>query len=519
MIRPVWPTAAQYREAIADPQAIGRADLRSGRVELGSGGIPKIYTGSSSTTFRIAIAGGDVALRCFNYGSGEPQRRYAAISELSRYAHNDALCRTEYEDEAIRVDGTPWPAVIMEWISGRSLDAEIATHVGHDGGGDALVRLATHFREVVRALGALGIAHGDLQHRNILVENDRIRLIDYDAMYLPAIADLATSEFGHRNYQHPKRREAPFDARLDRFSSLVIYTSLIALASDRTLWSRFNDGDNLLFRAHDFTSNGRSELFRALFADNATSGLADVFRAACVSPVTETPSLEAAIAACASTMSVRAVVARPKPREGPKPVRARTRGLLARVALAMTLIGLAIGFAMAALHGRTAPQVASRGSIARRIPLPLRTTFAPSPIVRRTAAPTVAPTTTVVPVSRIATRDLTGTWTLAEANDRVGTIVWAGEAVATTGRTIVLDVRKSSVAGRSATPCERQTFLHAEFAVGVGRQTVPYRETNCAGASSGGEIRVRDLGNDAGSFSGSIWQGDAKLGDFTAIKR
>lgn len=137
------------------------------------------------------------------------------------------------------------------------------------------------------------------------------------------------------------------------------------------------------------------------------------------------------------------------------------------------------------------------------------------------AAPTIVPTLvpTVQPTSRINTRTLVGAWTIAEANDRVGTIVWAGNATATNGGTIVFDVRKASVAGRSATPCERQTFLHAEIAVGSGRQSVPYRETNCTGATSGGEIRVGDLGSDTGSFSGSMWQGDSKLGDFTASKR
>lgn len=608
MRRPPWPTAAEYREAIADPSSFGRADLREGRLELGSGGLPKTCAGTFSTTFRVATASGDVAVRCFKSGFDDPQRRYAAIAELLRYVRNDALCRTDYDAEAIRVKGTPWPAVIMEWISGRSLDAEIARQVSEDIGGDAILRLATQFREVVRSLGALGIAHGDLQHGNILVADGKMRLIDYDAMYLPAIADLAQAEFGHRNYQHPQRRNAPFDSRLDRFSSLVIYVALVALASDRSLWTRFSDGDNLLFRAHDFTSSGKSELFRALLANNATSGLADVLRAACAIPVTETPSLEEAIAASASTMSAHPFDAPPKPPEranrpieiiAPSAVvdvaasevastvrtapvevprhhtfvdrdaqpivgsaRAGTARSLVLVTLAMALVGLAIGIALAALHRGTAPQVASRNATAVRdeptpqathalahvrTPVPTKhvaaapvvlvttpATTAPGPPTATarpttppTSAPTIVPTpkpslppaNTVKPTSRVATRQLQGSWQISEANDRVGTIVWTGAAAAAGDRTIVLDARKASVAGRSATPCERQTILHAEFAIGVGRQTVPYRETNCAGATSGGEIRVNDFAIDAGSFTGSVWQDGAKLGDFTASKR
>ncbi len=537
MNRPPWPTAAQYREAVADRDALGRADLRNGRLELGSGGVPKSYDGTFSTTFHFTTADGDVAFRCFK-GGDDPRRRYAAIAELLRYVRNDALCWTEFEPEAIRVDGTPWPAVIMEWIAGRSLDAEVAVIVADDGGGDALMRLAMQFREVVRSLDALGIAHGDLQHGNILVADGRLRLIDYDAMYLPAIADLVPSEYGHRNYQHPQRRDAPFDRRLDRFSALVIYTALVALASDRSLWTRFHDGENLLFRAHDFTSNGRSDLFRDLLSNNATNGLADVLRAACALPASETPSLEEAIAASASTMSAHAFVAPPKPRQRPSravipPLRVAAattpaptlRGRsLPLVIFALGLIGLAIGVGAAAFHRGSVSQIATRVRPtfrATHVPnvavvpvttaVPSETPTSPAPKKKPTSRPTPPPT-------RVATSDMRGTWQIAEANVRVGTIVWTGAAFGVSGATYVLDARKTTIAGRSATLCERQTTLHAELAIGVARQTVPYRETNCTGATSYGELRVNDFGSDAGSFTGSVWQGGSKIGDFTASK-
>jgi hypothetical protein len=87
------------------------------------------------------------------------------------------------------------------------------------------------------------------------------------------------------------------------------------------------------------------------------------------------------------------------------------------------------------------------------------------------------------------------------------------------GDSIVLDVQKESVAGRSATRCERQTDLRAAFAIGAGPQSVPYRETNCAGTVSTGEVRVQSFSRDGASFSGSFWQNGVLLGHFTARKR
>ena len=98
-------------------------------------------------------------------------------------------------------------------------------------------------------------------------------------------------------------------------------------------------------------------------------------------------------------------------------------------------------------------------------------------------------------------------------------MVWSGNAVLAGGRTIVLDARKDSIAGRSASPCERRTDLRAAFALGIAQQTVPFRETNCEGTTFSGEIRVASFSRGDRSFSGSFWQAGAKLGDFTASKR
>lgn len=557
-----WPTAREYREAIVDPAALGDAELQEGTLVCSPGGTVRSYAGTFATTFHFETAGGGVALRCYTRGGRDIERRYAAIAELLRYVRNDALCQAQYVPEAIRVGDRWWPAVKMDWVAGRALNAEVEARLDD---GDALLALADSFRETLRSLEVLGVAHGDLQHGNILVEEGRLRLIDYDATFLPAIAGLSQTEYGHRNYQHPDRRTAPFDSRIDRFSSIVIYTALVALSADRTLWPRFNDGENLLFRAQDFTSRGNSELFRELLAGNATSGLADVLRSACEMPVEQVPSLEEAIDSTAGTMPAPALsLPAHQPEDTMRnwaPLPAPALGAVPGGDASRSSRLGAVAFAAAVLAGIVAVAVrphrfGERASIAharhtaavavaktRREPLlpvavvprahalpatpsataTLVTTpppaTAPPTLQTPTRAPAPPTAASTITAASAAPTALQGAWQIVESNVQDGLMVWSGAAVAKSAGTLALNVQKDSVAGRSASRCERETSLHATLSAGVAQQTVPYQETNCEGATSVGEVRVDRFSPDARSFHGSFWQGGTKLGDFTATKQ
>ena len=62
-----------------------------------------------------------------------------------------------------------------------------------------------------------------------------LRLIDYDGMYVPALAGTRSGEVGLPAYQHPQRiREGTYNAEVDRFSHLVIYTAIRCLMVGRT---------------------------------------------------------------------------------------------------------------------------------------------------------------------------------------------------------------------------------------------------------------------------------------------
>ena len=109
------------------------------------------------------------------------------------------------------------------------------------------------------------MAHGDLQHGNILVDgNDQIHLVDYDGFFIPALHTQPPGEHGHPNYQHPERQQhGYYAANADAFSALVIYVSLLALRTEPGLWS-LHTGENLLFKADDFTQPGRTRVWQRL---------------------------------------------------------------------------------------------------------------------------------------------------------------------------------------------------------------------------------------------------------------
>ena len=110
----------------------------------------------------------------------------------------------------------------------------------------ALNRLATAWVGLVDELHAAGIAHGDLQHANIMVtEGGDLKLVDYDCLAVPALMGRFNLEIGVEPYQHPTRgADTRLSPTLDRFSALMIWTAPKAFAADPTLWNRFVEPPN-----------------------------------------------------------------------------------------------------------------------------------------------------------------------------------------------------------------------------------------------------------------------------------
>ena len=87
-------------------------------------------------------------------------------------------------------------------------------------------------------------------------------------MFVPALRGHSDTIVGLAEYQHPSRIAGGGTAneKVDYFSELVVYLSLIALAEKPNLWRQFGQRSEkgLLFIAEDFKNPDQSDIFRDL---------------------------------------------------------------------------------------------------------------------------------------------------------------------------------------------------------------------------------------------------------------
>lgn len=258
------PTLVDYAEAVANPRtAFGDARLASATFHS-SGWGPIVATGGFALTFEAQTAGGRIAVRCFHKHAEHLGTRYTAIARFVRSTPKTFLAGVEYTERGIRVQGAMYPIVVMDWVDGDRLDAWLDNGGVFDMAG--LERVREGVAQAASNLQSRGVAHGDLQHGNIMVRPGcTVTLIDNDGMYVPELEPLGPSEMGHPNYQHPQRGKR-FDSSLDVFSAAVIDLSLRALRERPSLFSTYSQGENLIFTARDFESPAGSSIFRELLA-------------------------------------------------------------------------------------------------------------------------------------------------------------------------------------------------------------------------------------------------------------
>ena len=115
------------------------------------------------------------------------------------------LSEFSYAPEGILVGGNRFPILFMKWIEGPTLDLYIGEMLHRPRRAAAL---ADEWLRLLNALQASGIAHGDLQHGNIIVEHGQLRLVDHDGIFVPTMEGWTASEVGHQHYQHPRQRRS-----------------------------------------------------------------------------------------------------------------------------------------------------------------------------------------------------------------------------------------------------------------------------------------------------------------------
>lgn len=256
------PRGDEYNQAIQSPKiSFSDTILQSCQVETTPLGLPKPYSGGFTTTYKLVNSHSCWAVRCFTREISDLQKRYQSIDNFLSTNKCDFLVEANYLQNGIRVNGAFHPIIKMRWLDGEPLSNYLAKTYNQK---NTIDKLISEFLNLVTQLESYGIAHGDLQHGNIIVKNNKLYLIDYDGMYFPDLATLKVNELGHPNFQHPKRTSNDYNKSIDRFSSIVIYTALKALSIAPSLWKKYDNGDNILFRGQDYVSPLSSPLFKEL---------------------------------------------------------------------------------------------------------------------------------------------------------------------------------------------------------------------------------------------------------------
>jgi serine/threonine protein kinase len=284
------PSGQDYREAVQHPAVcFSDPELRSGRPDLDSLQLPRVMSGNFASVFSIRTARARYAVRCFVQPDPERHRRYEAISKQLAEINTPWKVDFAYIERGIQVGNVWHPICRMEWIEGQSLIPWVERHLGHPA---ALRHLANQFATVLADLRSRGLAHGDLQHGNILITpTGQLRLIDYDGMFVPELNGLPSNELGHPNYQHPERRPDHFGPHLDHFSAWVIYVSLVTLSVEPALWQVLDGGDEcLLLRKRDYDDPTGSPALDAM--EMSLRDLAHLLRGLVVCQVPAVPDLD-----------------------------------------------------------------------------------------------------------------------------------------------------------------------------------------------------------------------------------
>lgn len=264
-----WPTKEEYDAAVRDWKVtVLDSEIRSGTLAEDAMGI---YRFGGANLYVTVYKIGDWLMRCFcsnppNQTPPDILERYVAIDQFCHEHINrvSALLPISLIEKGIIVGQRILPVVKMPFLSSTpSLGEFIADH--YDDNSTRMLQLSAAWLRMIRELEYAQVAHGDLDLTNVLVQQEqaslKLKLIDYDNVWLPQLTGRNQTEFGHAAFQHPvflTAKSRPYNAEMDRFSALTIYISLRLLAQKPELYDEWNadESEQLLFSEEDYQHAG-----------------------------------------------------------------------------------------------------------------------------------------------------------------------------------------------------------------------------------------------------------------------
>lgn len=244
-------------------------ELKMGHVCV-SRGITECYSGNYGAVFKYNLNGTIKALRVWTKDISilpELPRRAQEVSLSLSKVHSPYLAHYRYHPDGILVAGALYPLVEMEWCVGRNLKDYINSNLGNK---NNLNSIRSEFLNAIKYFHSIGLSHGDLQHGNIIISStNTIKFIDYDSLYIPSYGNRCIEIIkGLPDYQHPGRtRNQYMNSKVDYFSELIIYLTIVAIIESPGLWEKYNVAArdySLLFDANDFASFENSSIYKDL---------------------------------------------------------------------------------------------------------------------------------------------------------------------------------------------------------------------------------------------------------------
>jgi len=193
-----WPLSQEYNEAIQNPAVNFRdTDLRAGEPVRNALGLPVPCSGNFADVYQVRTSIRAWAVKCFTREMPGLRERYVEIGDYLQKVRLPCMVGFDYLDGAIRASGGWYPVVKMDWVEGFTLGDFAKQHLDNP---QALQSLAESWVLLARLLREAKLAHGDLQHGNVLLvpgERFPIKLVDYDGMFVPGLAQKPSGEVGH----------------------------------------------------------------------------------------------------------------------------------------------------------------------------------------------------------------------------------------------------------------------------------------------------------------------------------
>lgn len=167
-----WPRARDYREAIPNLQVSFRdPELSAGQAMTNAMGLPMTWTGNFAAVFQVrdATAQRNWAVKCFTRHVDSLQERYRQIDDHLRQQRLPFMVGFSYLPDEVWVRGQRYPLLKMDWVDGLRLDEFLGDLLTKPDWKSRLRRLCEMWLRLAQMLRDAQVAHGDLQHGNVLL--------------------------------------------------------------------------------------------------------------------------------------------------------------------------------------------------------------------------------------------------------------------------------------------------------------------------------------------------------------